>query len=129
MPDQMPIDWFVDHSRETDLWVCGMDPEYPDERIVIAEIQEDIGDTDSEDREVRQRIARLIAAAPALLAACRDQAAWIERLLQMLEHRTTCDQRGNPVNSFAFAAVPDWDLRQKLESLREDVARASKGVE
>ncbi len=60
-----------------------------------------------------------------LLAACRDQAAWIERLLQRLEHRDVTDQRGNVVNGFAFAAVPDWEMRQKLESLREDIKAAT----
>jgi hypothetical protein len=69
--------------------------------------------------------ARLIAAAPDLLAACRDQMAWIYRLLQSLEHRTTYDDRGNPVNGFAFSGVPEWDLRQKLQSLSDDVAKAS----
>jgi hypothetical protein len=33
------------------------------------------------------------------------------------------------VNGFAFAPVPDWELRQKLESLKEDVAKATETEE
>jgi hypothetical protein len=68
---------------------------------------------------------RLIASAPDLLEACRDTVAWIERHLQTLEHRDVHDARGNIVNGFAAAIVPDWDMRQKLESLREDIAKAT----
>jgi hypothetical protein len=58
-----------------------------------------------------------------LEAACRNQIAWIERHLQNLEYRVTeqpyCGHGGN---GFSGAMIPDWDLRQKLESLREDLA-------
>lgn len=59
-----------------------------------------------------------------LLATCQNQVAWIERLLQNLEHRTIYDRSGNPVNGFAGSMVPDWDLKQKLDSLKEDIAKA-----
>jgi hypothetical protein len=74
------------------------------------------------DDPIADANARLIVAAPAMYEAIRDQVAWIERLLQTLEHRAVHDGRGNTVNGFAFAAVPDWDLRQKLESLKQDLS-------
>jgi hypothetical protein len=57
-----------------------------------------------------------------LIEAVRDQIAWIERLLQQLEYRNVLDHRQNIVNGFAGAFVPDWDLRQKLDSLKEDLS-------
>lgn len=50
-----------------------------------------------------------------------DLHLWVERRLQSLEHRDTSTR--NPStgqvksNGFAFSAVPDWELRQKLESI------------
>ena len=76
-----------------------------------------------------EELTRLRASNAELLAACRNQVAWIERLLETLEYRVTQEpQRGHGGNGFAFAAVPDWDMRQKLESLKEDITKATTGA-
>lgn len=75
----------------------------------------------------READARLIAAAPAMAEAIRDQIAWIERLLQILEHRLVTNAFGEVVYSFAAAIVPDWDLRQKLDSLKDNLRLAEEG--
>lgn len=73
-------------------------------------------------KEERDANARLIAAAPTMAETIRDQAAWIERLLQQLEHHDVRNARGDVTNGFAGAVVPEWELRQKLEGLKEDLA-------
>lgn len=54
----------------------------------------------------------------AQIAALQDACKWIERRLQSLEYRYT-STRGPTgsvnKNGFAFSAVPEWELRQKLE--------------
>lgn len=47
-----------------------------------------------------------------------DLALWIERSLQNLKHRDTFSGR-QIVNIYAVAEIPDWELRQKLEDIRE----------
>jgi hypothetical protein len=62
---------------------------------------------------------------PEAKAVLRDIALWIRRRLETLEHRSVTDERGRYVNGFAFSAVPDWELRQKLEAIDEDLAGAA----
>lgn len=68
-------------------------------------------------------IDMLAAHRNACLAACRDQAAWIERFLQChLEHRSIPpSEPGDKGDGFSGAMIPEWDLRQKLELLKEDI--------
>jgi hypothetical protein len=54
-----------------------------------------------------------------LCSVLRDQAAWIKHRLEHLEHR---NNGGNPFtpgsfNSWAVSAIPDWELRQKLDNV------------
>jgi hypothetical protein len=44
---------------------------------------------------------------------------WIETKLGQLEYKSTGSGFGKPMNGFAFSAVPDWELRQKLEPITE----------
>ena len=47
---------------------------------------------------------------------------WIERRLLVLEHRDTSTTSSTGfvnTNGFAFSAVPDWELRQKLSLANE----------
>jgi hypothetical protein len=44
---------------------------------------------------------------------------WIEGRLNQLEYKSTGSGFGKPMNGFAFSAVPDWELRQKLELITE----------
>lgn len=57
--------------------------------------------------------------------ALADLALWIRRGLERLKDRTVYQygDHGAPVNAYAYAEFPDWDLRQKLaliESAKND---------
>lgn len=83
--------------------------------------------TSRDNREPAKANAELFMASPGLLESCRDTIAWIERRLQSTEHRTVYDDAGNPVNGFTFSPVPEWEMRQKLHSLKEVVLAAEGG--
>lgn len=106
----MPTDWFVDHSQETDLWICGRDTEYPDERTMIAEIHGIITGIEEVDRKLRRDIARLIASAPDLLEACRKMAACLRKY-------------GSAIDDL-FGDDEDFDL----DSMEVAVAKATGGT-
>lgn len=117
-PKWTPGPWEIEETEtgrkegDEDIFIVGPDGE------TIAMMSRDIMIDETVDAN-----ACLIASAPDLIAALKDQAAWIERLLQAIEHRTVHDQSGNPINGFAFSPVPEWEMRQKLDSLREDIAK------
>lgn len=69
--------------------------------------------------------ARLIAAAPELLAACRNVVAFLERHLQVLVHIRVTNSNGEVINGFAVAQIPDWEIGQVLDSLKADIANAT----
>jgi hypothetical protein len=59
---------------------------------------------------------------PELRESLLDQAAWIRRLLQTMQTRTSGNPHNEGWNSWAVAEVPEWELRQKLQSLEESIA-------
>lgn len=68
--------------------------------------------------------ARLISAAPELLEEMSDQIAWLKHYLSQLVHVSTRDDHGQIVNGFAAAQIPDWAIKQKLESLEAAIRKA-----
>lgn len=66
----------------------------------------------------------LIAAAPDLLEGMRDKAAWLRHRLESQVHVSVKNDRGGIVNGFAAIQIPVWEVRQKLDELDEDIAKA-----
>lgn len=64
------------------------------------------------------------AAAPELLEAVRNLRAWLEYWKGRTISQQSKDERGNVTNSWAACPIPDWDVKQKLQSLEELVAKA-----
>lgn len=77
-------------------------------------------------RALRVALADTYSDKAELLEAVKNQKAWIERLLEKLQHKTT--GRDPHTNGYAYAEAIDWDLRQKLDSLKEDIAKAEGGA-
>lgn len=77
----------------------------------------------------KARADRLERINTTLLAACKNQTVWIARLLEGPRlSRGYSDPSGHP-HGYAVVEIPDWDLRQKLESLREGIALAETPAE
>lgn len=55
-------------------------------------------------------------------SALRDQLTWVRWLLEALKTRIVEDEHGRPVNSYAYAESPDWDLRQHAAFLETVIA-------
>jgi hypothetical protein len=73
--------------------------------------------------EDRHKAAARIRATANVESTLHALIAWIEWHLKNLEHRRVYDVHGNAINhGMAFSPIPDWDMRQKLESLRDDLA-------
>jgi hypothetical protein len=51
-----------------------------------------------------------------------DQIAWIKQLLENLQTRTSVNPHNAGWNSLAPVEVPEWRLRQILQTLRESLA-------
>jgi hypothetical protein len=60
-----------------------------------------------------------------LLSDLRDQRAWLKHYLDnYTAHQQVKDERGHVTNSFNGVVIPDWAVKQKLESLDSTIAKA-----
>jgi hypothetical protein len=67
--------------------------------------------------------ARLIAISPDLLSDQRHTIAWLTRFLETkLAYIPDSDQSGHP-HGYSVVQIPDWEVKQKLDSLKETLAR------
>jgi len=58
-----------------------------------------------------------------LLVQCRNQMKWLNELLQNLQYKVVTPPY--PPDGFVYYAVPDWDIKQRLESLQNTVDKAA----
>lgn len=68
---------------------------------------------------------RIISLVDILLETLRSDRLFLKRYLDQLVHISTRDDKGNIVNGFAAAQIPDWTLRQRIDDIEAGLARAA----
>lgn len=63
--------------------------------------------------------ARLIAASPAIVEELTNFRAWLMYWKTRTISQQSKDERGHVTNSWAACPIPDWDVKQKLESIEQ----------
>ena len=64
-----------------------------------------------------------------LLEELRNIRAWLNYWKDRTISQQSKDERGHVANSWAACPIPDWDVKQKLESLDALIERAERRAE
>lgn len=80
-----------------------------------------------EDFQNADANAQLVAAAPDLLSKVRDTLLWFRAKLDHLKYVPDTDQSGHP-HGYSVIQIPDWEVRQKLAEMEEDIVKAGAHV-